>query len=70
MKEVIEKNIPISVAEKFPFIYKILVLKRDRFMAKMIKELKKKHKKILVVVGVGHIKGLKKLLKEEKIKIL
>jgi len=55
---------------KFPFIYKILVLKRNRFMSKMIKELGKNHKKILVVVGAGHVNGLKNLLKGEKIKII
>jgi len=55
---------------KFPFIYRILVLKRNRFMSKMIKELGKNHKKILVVVGAGHVNGLKKLLKGEKIKII
>jgi len=56
--------------DRFPFIYKILVLKRNRFMSKMIKELGQKHKKILVVVGAGHVSGLKNLLKGEKIKII
>ena len=39
-------------------------------MSKMIKELGKNHKKILVVVGAGHVNGLKNLLKGEKIKII
>ena len=43
--------------------YKILVEERNKYMAGCIKELAKKYEKIVVVVGAGHKKGLKKLLK-------
>ncbi len=56
--------------EKFPGIYKVLVLKRDIYMSSAVKEISKRHDKVLVVVGAGHIEGMKKLLKKEKIKII
>jgi pheromone shutdown protein TraB len=49
-----------------PMIYKILITDRNKYMAGWIRQLKKNHKKIVVVVGAGHRKGLEKLLKRKK----
>ena len=49
-----------------PSFYKILVKDRNRHMAACIKELSKKYENLVVVVGAGHKKGLKKLLKVKK----
>ncbi len=54
----------------FPEIYRVLVAKRDKYMSEAIKELTRKYNKILVVVGAGHVEGLKKLLKNEELKII
>lgn len=54
----------------FPQIYRILVVKRNVYMSAAVTELVKKYDKILVVVGAGHIDGMKKLLKNEKVKII
>ena len=48
---------------ELPTFYKILVLDRNKHMAKCIKSLSKRYKKIVVVVGAGHKEGLKRLLK-------
>lgn len=55
---------------KFPRIYRAIVVKRDEHMAIALKEISKRHKKVLAVVGAGHIDGMKKLLKDEKLKII
>jgi pheromone shutdown-related protein TraB len=49
-----------------PMIYKILIEDRNTYMANWIRQLRKNHKKIVVVVGAGHRKGLEKLLKRKK----
>ena len=56
--------------KNFPEIYKVLVVKRNEYMAEVIQELKKRYKNILVVVGAGHIEGLKKLLKDKNLKTI
>jgi len=50
--------------KKFPHIYNVLVRERDRYMAIKIKQLVKTHphKQIMVVVGAGHVRGIKKHL--------
>jgi len=49
---------------KFPSIYKVLVTERDEYMSRRIKFIMKKFPEdtILVVVGAGHIDGMKRLL--------
>jgi pheromone shutdown protein TraB len=46
-----------------PMIYRILIEDRNIYMAGWIRQLSKKYKKVVVVVGAGHKKGLEKLLK-------
>ena len=50
--------------KKFPHIYNVLVRERDRHMAMKIKLLIETYprKKIIVVVGAGHVNGIKKHL--------
>lgn len=50
---------------EMPMIYKILITRRNKYMVGWIRELSKKHKNIVVVVGAGHKKGLQKLLKRK-----
>jgi len=52
-----------------PMIYRILITDRNEYMANWIRQLRKNHKKIVVVVGAGHRKGLEKLLKKKQSKI-
>ena len=68
--EYLVKEAIILLKEKFPQMYKILVQKRNKYMASAIKELDGRYEKILVVVGAGHIEGLKKLLKDKKPKTI
>lgn len=54
--------------KKFPNIYNVLVRERDKYMAGKIKNLLENYpkEKIIVVVGAGHVRGIKKYLKARK----
>ncbi|MEM4247818.1 MAG: TraB/GumN family protein [Candidatus Nanoarchaeia archaeon] len=53
-----------ELRHKFPTIYRILVKERNEYMAKQIHLLISENpdKKILVVVGAGHVRGLQRIL--------
>ncbi len=50
--------------ERYPGLYKILVDERDRYMARNLSHIRRKHQdeNILAVVGAGHRKGILKYL--------
>lgn len=54
----------------FPTIKRILIDERNQFMANAIKKLSEKHKNMVVVIGDGHIEGLKVLLAEKEIEVI
>ncbi len=49
--------------KEFPYLYNILVDDRNRYMASVVKQLESKYKNIVVVIGAGHEKGMKELIK-------
>jgi len=57
------EQIMIMFKKNFPQTFEILVCQRNEIMAEKIKNLAKTYENILVIVGVGHIKGLKQILK-------
>lgn len=63
-----EKLIERALAElkrEFPAIYEVLIDERNRHMARNIKKLSENFKTVVVVVGAGHVNGIKRLLKEK-----
>ena len=62
-EEVIEKMI-IPLKKRYPNVYKTLVADRNKYMVKKLVKLLRAdpQKKILVVVGAGHKKGMEELL--------
>jgi len=52
-----------ELRHKFPTIYNVLVRERNEYMAKQIHLLISENpdKKILVVVGAGHVRGLQQI---------
>ncbi len=58
------KDLVAILKNEFPGLYKILVTERDAVLARNIQKLADglPDKKILVVIGAGHMKGVKKLL--------
>lgn len=50
--------------QNFPKLYSILLEDRNSYMIKQIKEISLKHKRIVVVVGYGHVREVVKGLKE------
>jgi len=53
----------------FPEFKRILIDERNKFMAEYLKNILRDGLKILVVVGEGHVEGLKNLMEEENVTI-
>jgi len=58
------KRLLLEVKKKYPNIYHVLVEERNVFMAKNLKSMitKEPEKKILAIVGAGHVEGMMKLI--------
>ena len=67
-EEKIIRRLTSELKQKFPVLYKVLVSERDAFIANQIKSLKKENPQadIVVVLGAGHLHGVKALLKRTK----
>lgn len=61
-KEIINEAMN-TMKKEFPHLYRILVTERDKFMSARLKDMSKKFKKIVVVIGAGHMDGITKMLK-------
>ena len=51
-----------SFAKEFPGIKKVLIDERNQYMAAIIREISKTHQRVVVVIGDGHVKGIRDLL--------
>ncbi len=56
-----------EIGKKFPTIKRVLIDERNEFMAQQIVIANEKYKKVIAVVGDGHIPGLVDLLKKKDI---
>ena len=63
-KEMVSELIS-NFKKKFPKIFNILVEERNEIMSEKIKKIGEKYNNILVVVGTGHIEGIKDILKHK-----
>ncbi|MBN2518154.1 MAG: TraB/GumN family protein [Candidatus Altiarchaeota archaeon] len=54
---------------EFPTIYRVLVGERDVIMASNITKLLERYDRVLVVVGLGHIGGMKKLFAQKGVRV-
>jgi len=64
-QELIKKMID-KVKCRYPNIYKVLIEERNYFMARKLKKLIATKKKILAIVGAGHLEGILAILKENE----
>ncbi len=66
-EEVIERMVR-DLRAKFPAMYRILIEERNNYMAKRLLRIKKyfPREEILAVVGAGHLKSLKEMLKSKE----
>ena len=55
------------IGERFPTIKEVLVDERNHFMAQQLTQANEQYKKIVAIVGDGHIPGLTKLLQQKEI---
>ena len=60
------KNLTEQLRKRYPYIYKVVIDERNKFMAKRLFVLRRENPaaRILVVVGEGHVIGLKEHLKK------
>jgi pheromone shutdown-related protein TraB len=67
LEEIMDEDVITMMIEELskiaPSVTQILVFERDAFIAKKLAELSK-DKKVVAVVGAGHVKGIQKNLKE------
>ena len=63
-EEKLIENMMAVLKKRYPSVYKVLVEDRNKYMVKQLVTLMREHpeKKILVVVGAGHKKGMEELL--------
>ncbi|MBW6462052.1 MAG: TraB/GumN family protein [DPANN group archaeon] len=59
----------VYMESSFPSIYKVLVEDRNWFMAHNLMKLSAEFENIVVVVGAGHVKGMRELLEEDGISV-
>ncbi len=68
LRKVPEKEIISSIIKQlrkeYPSLYKTLIEERNRYMVRQLVRLMREHpdKKILIIVGAGHVEGMKELL--------
>ena len=64
-EEKIIKKLLNKVKTRYPNVYKVLISDRNKFMFKALKKLSEQHpnKKILAIIGAGHLDGISKMLK-------
>lgn len=52
------------IRRRSPSIYSIIIEERDEFMARQLMRLEKEYDSVVGVVGIGHLPGISKILKE------
>jgi pheromone shutdown protein TraB len=52
------------LGKEYPSIKKVLIDERNQYMSAIVREISKTHKRMVVVVGDGHINGMRRLLKD------
>ena len=60
------KQLVKKLREYYPSVYKVLIEERNEVLAKNIIRLMKTDKKILAVLGAGHIEGVLKIIKDQQ----
>lgn len=56
----------VELKREFPAIHEVLIDERNRHMARNIRKLQENFKTVVVVVGAGHVAGLRKLLEAKQ----
>ncbi len=56
-------KLTLQVKKDYPSVYKVLIEDRNKIMASRLINLMKENKKVLVIVGAGHVSGMEKILK-------
>jgi pheromone shutdown protein TraB len=68
--EVNEKEYLDTFEKQFPSIKKVLVDDRNVHMSNAVREIKKDYRDVVVVIGDGHIEGMRRLLDDLKPEVI
>ena len=73
LKKLMDQDVISTLMEEFgeiaPSATSVLIHERDEYISQKILEHSKKGKKVVAVVGAGHIKGIKKHLEKKKLDV-
>ncbi|MEF8878925.1 MAG: TraB/GumN family protein [Candidatus Thermoplasmatota archaeon] len=68
LEEIMQEDVITSMMEEFsriaPSVSQVLITERDQYLAKKIREKAEEGKKVVAVIGAGHVKGVKKQLRQ------
>lgn len=68
--ELLDQDLISTMMEEFgkiaPSVTQVLIHERDQYIAEKINRVRKKDKKVVAVVGAGHLQGIKKHLKNQE----
>jgi pheromone shutdown protein TraB len=56
--------------EGFPTVYRVLVSERNAYMSRNLIKILSDKSRVVVVVGLGHVEGMKKLLESQGLRVL
>jgi pheromone shutdown-related protein TraB len=56
-------KLTLQVKKEYPSVYKTLIDERNDVMSSRLIGLMKTHKKVLAIVGAGHVEGIQKIIK-------
>lgn len=72
-EELMDKDMISTMLDEFgkiaPSVTKVLINERDMFIAQHIKDISQKNKKVVAVVGAGHLKGIETYLRDPSFSI-
>ena len=56
-------KLTLQLRREFPSVYNVLIEERNKVMSERLIKLMQENKKVLAVVGAGHVSGIEKILK-------
>jgi len=72
-EELLDQDMISTMMEEFgqiaPSVTKVLITERDMFIAQHIKNIAKNGKKVVAVVGAGHLKGIETYLRDDSFSV-
>ncbi|MBI2508003.1 TraB/GumN family protein [Candidatus Woesearchaeota archaeon] len=56
-------KLTMQLKEEYPSVYKVLIEERNKIMVSRLTKLMQENKKVLAIVGAGHLSGMEKIIR-------